>query len=181
MRNLPVFALTLYLLAASAYADTNSAPNWGVELQVYPTGLIPGLRYEWQIREQDVVFARLAYNFTERSDFGEHDDESGGGAGIGFGWRHWKDRMSQDWHYGARLDIWTLDIDWRDNLPSLRTGETDILVLQPSAELGYSWLKPDGSRVDLTAGLGVEINVDTDGEDVGEGIIALFGVTWMFR
>ena len=31
----------------------------------------------------------------------------------------------------------------------------------------------------LGAGLGAEINVDTDGEDVGEGAIFLLGVTWL--
>ena len=44
----------------------------------------------------------------------------------------------------------------------------------------YSWKQSDGSRLDLTGGLGVEVNVDTDGEDVGEGIIALGGISWAF-
>ena len=52
--------------------------------------------------------------------------------------------------------------------------------MQPSVELGYSWKQSNGSRLDLTGGLGVEVNVDTDGEDVGEGIIALGGISWAF-
>jgi hypothetical protein len=181
MINLLTSILVIYLVAPSAYAESDPSQHWGLELQAYPTGVITGLRYEWQTGEQDVIFARLAYNITERSDFGEHDDESGGGPGVGIGWRHWKDQMGKEWHYGARLDIWDLNIDWEEDGPPKEKGDTDIIVVQPSAELGYSWPQADGSRVDLTAGLGVEINVDTEGEDVGEGIIALFGVTWMFR
>jgi hypothetical protein len=173
--------LVVYLLAPTAFADSNSSSRWGLELQGYPTGLIPGVRYELQIAQRDVLFARLAYNFTERSDFGEHDDESGGGPGLGFGWRHWKDSMAEGWHYGARLDVWDLNIDWEDDGPPVRTGETDIIVVQPSLELGYSWPQSGGSRLDLTAGLGVEYNADTKGEDVGEGTIALLGLTWMFH
>jgi hypothetical protein len=181
MHKILIPALLIYLITPPAYADANQSSRWALEIQAYPTGVIPGVRYEWQTTEWDVVFARLAYNFTERSDFGEHDDESGGGPGLGFGWRHWKDRMAEGWHYGARLDIWDLNIDWEDNGPPVRTGETDIIVVQPSLEAGYSWLKPGGARLDVTAGLGGEFNVDTDGEDVGEGVIALIGLTWAFR
>lgn len=34
-------------------------------------------------------------------------------------------------------------------------------------------------RFETTLGLGMEINVDTDGEEVGEGAIVLFGLTWL--
>ena len=170
----------LPFLVTIAHADTTTDSRWGFEVQVYPTGVIPGIRYEWELSTQDQLFARVAYNFTERSDFGEHDDESGGGPGIGLGWRHWLNETSSEWHYGARLDIWDLEIDWEEDGPPESDGKTDIIVMQPSGELGYSWKQSDGSRFDLTAGLGVEVNVDTDGEDVGEGIIALGGISWAF-
>ena len=107
----------LPFLVTIAHADSTTDSRWGLEVQVYPTGVIPGIRYEWDISTQDQLFARVAYNFTERSDFGEHDDESGGGPGIGFGWRHWLNQTSSEWHYGARLDIWDLEIDWEEDGP----------------------------------------------------------------
>lgn len=172
-------ALSLPFLASIAHSETSDS-RWGFEVQMYPTGIIPGVRYEWDVSSQDQLFARIAYNFTERSDFGEHDDESGGGPGIGFGWRHWLNQATSEWHYGARLDVWDLEIDWEEDGPPETDGTTDIIVVQPSAELGYSWKQQDGSRIDLTAGLGIEVNVDTDGEDVGEGVIALGGASWVF-
>ena len=178
--NFLISVSAVFFLPPVANAEPSGSRSWGFELQIYPTGIIPGLRYEWMTSRQDQLFARLAYNFTDRSDFGEHDDESGGGPGIGFGWRHWQNQMGTEWHYGGRIDVWDMEIDWEEDGSPDTEGETDILVVQPSGELGYSWKRPDGSRIDLNAGLGVEVNVHTDGEDVGEGVIVLGGFTWMF-
>ena len=60
----------LPFLVTIAHADTTTNSRWGFEVQVYPTGVIPGIRYERDISTQDQLFARVAYNFTERSDFG---------------------------------------------------------------------------------------------------------------
>jgi len=51
-------------------------------------------------------------------------------------------------------------------------------VLVPSLEGGYSWPIRRGGRFDVNVGLGYEFNVDTDGEDVGEGAILMLGVTF---
>ena len=75
----------LPFLVTIAHVDTTTNSRWGFEVQVYPTGGIPGIRYEWNLSTQDQLFGRVAYNFTDRSDYGENDDESGGGPGIGGG------------------------------------------------------------------------------------------------
>jgi hypothetical protein len=64
-------------------------------------------------------------------------------------------------------------------------------VLQPTLEGGYSWLLGAGSwSLDLTAGLGAEINLQEDGnlpagstqrEDVGEGAIFLLGLSFLYN
>lgn len=159
--------------------DAAQHSDFGFELQAYPAGVVPGAQARWRLDEDDAVFVRAAANLTDRRDFGEHDDESGAGFGLGAGWRRAAggDLAADGWHYGARLDLWSLSIDWED--PGPRTGTTDVLVLQPTAEFGYGWSTAGGSRLELTAALGAEINVDTDGEDVGEGAILLLGLTWL--
>lgn len=179
-------ATTLLLSLAAILAACASSPEpmgplqTGVEVQAYPAGIIPGLHLRKTISDQDVIHARLAANITDRQDFGEHDDESGSGFGGGIGWRRIHEGSNpaspNGFHYGARLDLWSLDIDWKD--PG-RSGSTDILVLQPSAEIGYGWTHVSLGRLEATLGLGVEVNVDTQGEDVGEGAILLFGLTWL--
>ena len=53
-------------------------------------------------------------------------------------------------------------------------------MLQPAIEGGYGWNVGSG-RVELTATVGAEINIHTNGEDVGEGAIGLLGVTYMIN
>lgn len=165
---------------AGASCTTAAGDRIGAEIQAYPAGVIPGLHARHLVNDgADAITLRIAANITERGDFGEHEDESGSGFGLGAGWRHAVNGTleTDGWLYGARLDVWSLDIDWED--PGPRTGSTDILVVQPTVEVGYGWSFADGGRLELTAGLGAEINVDTDGEDVGEGAIGLIGLTWL--
>lgn len=184
-------ALSLLLpLALGSCAAVSAPPSaqdsllpeetrWGVEAQLYPAGLIVGPHFERPLSDRDVLTTRVAANLTERQDFGEHDDESGVGFGGGAGWRRFAKHGYQGWFWGGRIDLWFLSIDWEDRRGGMDVeGETDIVVVQPTAELGYGWAQEGGGRWDLSASLGAEINVDTDGEDVGEGAILLLGVTW---
>lgn len=173
-------AIATSLLASCASNSAKPGIAWGVEAEVYPAGVVLAARGEKQISDRAVVSARVGYNFTERGDFGDHDDESGGGPGIGFSYRRWMGEGFQGWFWGARADLWWLEVDWEDDLAGggKRKGTSDIIVFQPAGQGGYSWILAGGARLDLSGSLGVEINVDTDGEDVGEGAILLFGLTW---
>lgn len=150
----------------------------GLEFQAYPAGVVSGLRAERALGVRDLLFARVAWNDTDRRDFGEHDDERGGGPGGGVGWSRFLRADRTGWRYGARVDLWDLEIDWRDRAPAQRSGATEVLVLQPALELGYRWRIPNSAwLVDLTASVGLELNLDTSGEDVGEGPIGLIGLS----
>lgn len=162
----------------AAAAPETSKLALGLEVQGYPAGVIAGVHLQRQLGERDALTFRLAWNETDRRDFGEHDDETGGGFGGGVGYRRWLAPDREGWMWGGRLDLWDLEIDWVDDPPSAAKGRTDVLVLQPTIEGGYSWNLGDSAwRCDLVAGFGFEINVDTNGEDVGEGAIGLLGVT----
>ena len=153
----------------------------GLELQGYPAGVIVAGRASLAISATDAIILYLGYNATDRGDFGEHDDEEGGGAGLGAAVRHSFGAAGGGWHIGARADLWFLDIDWRDG-GGPRVGMTEVTVLQPTARAGYAWLLSGGRlRLDATAALGAEINIQTRGEDVGEGVIVLGGIGLSYR
>ena len=84
----------------------------------------------------------------------------------------------RDRAFSFRTDVWFNSLDWRNNIgtPEEVSGRTNVTVLQPTAEI--SWHRSLGSKYFITpsAAAGFEINVDTDGEDVGEGFIFLVGV-----
>jgi hypothetical protein len=166
-----------YAGASSDPAD----PGWrvGGELNAYPAGVVGMVAAAVPIHDDDDLILRLGYNLTERSDFGEHDDESGGGPGVGIGAIHYfADRDEPGWILGTRLDLWRLEIDWEndgDALTPKSSNTTDIFVVQPALETGYVW-PSEGGDVYVTLALGVEINVWSDGDDVGEGAILLLGL-----
>lgn len=180
LRSVP---LGLALCALGAACAGTSRPAWlGAETQVYPAGVIPGVQARWETGTRSESYVRLAANLTDRRDFGEHDDERGGGGGLGVGWRRYVEASRSGWLYGARLDVWRLEIDWRDapGQPSETSGESRIWVAQPSLETGYGWRLSEALRLELALGVGAEVNVSTDGEDVGQGAILLLGVTLLF-
>ncbi|MES2883225.1 MAG: hypothetical protein V4709_00350 [Pseudomonadota bacterium] len=168
-------AAVLCLAALPLIPSPATAADGYVELRGYPAGgivsvgaLFPyGAHMEWGVS--------ALYNRAERGDAGEHDDESGDGFGVGIEARRFHSASRQGWFYGARAELFQLDIDWVD--PSNRRGQSEITVLQPTARLGYR-LAPfgNGASLELAGGVGVEINVETDGEQVGEGAIGLIGV-----
>jgi hypothetical protein len=156
----------------------------GAEIQLYPSGVIPGLHGQWALSTKNVLTFRLGYNLAERQDNGEHDDEEGGGPGATVGYRRYFRPDQRRWYVGGRVDLWTMEIDWQDDTggPAQSSGTTDILVLQPTVEAGYGF-QLGGSRWRLDAGLafGFEINVHTDGEEVGEGASLLGGATVVYN
>lgn len=163
-------------------AGENRLPDdleFGFDAQVYPAGAILGVHANLPLSDNELAIARLGYNATDRSDFGKHDDEHGGGPGIGAGYRRYFGPDFTGWMAGARVDLWALNIDWKDrNGATTQRGSTDVLVLQPSVEGGYAFrLGDSGWRLDLTLSLGSEINVVRDGERVGEGPILLGGAS----
>ena len=68
-----ILCLLLGLLSLNCTAQTDI----GIEIQAYPTGLIPGIRAEWGWGEQQSVHLRLGYNIVRHRDLGEHEDERG--------------------------------------------------------------------------------------------------------
>ena len=176
MKRLFGSVIGVVVLTATALPVFADGPSLGAEVQAYPAGVIAGPHVGWTWGESTELRLRPAYNFTDRRDWGEHDDESGGGAGGGIGVRRGVGAWGRHWLIGVRADLWWLKVDWRRDTPS-DDGSTDVVVLQPTLEAGLR-LRPRATwTADLMLSLGQEFNIDTRGEDVGEGTIALLGLT----
>lgn len=153
----------------------------GIAVQGYPAGAILNGHFAYFYKPNKTVGLYLGYNLTNRRDWGEHDDEQGGGAGAGLAWRHYfKEKDVSGFHAGIRTDLWFLTIDWEDD--DGREGETEVSVLQPTAQLGYSFFPEDRRIVfEVNASLGAEFNIFTRGEDVGQGAIFLVGFVFGYQ
>lgn len=177
------FVLIMFAMSSSIMAQPDAPGRFSanIEVQAYPAGLISVFAVSRAFGGNETLSLYAGYNLTDRQDFGEHENEEGGGPGFGIGWRHYFTPQHDSWHVGVRADFWFLDIDWQDGDGS-RQGTTAITVLQPTVQAGYTWLL--GSRrwlLSTTVAVGAEINVRTKGEAVGEGAILLGGVGLAYR
>jgi len=171
------------LLASSAFVvfvilsfapQAQSQLTLNAEFQAYPTGIIPGIRIENQISNKTNVHLRVGVNIFDHRDLGVH----GGETGSGFGFTLGASRSIKDSKFslGIRNDFWFNRVDWFDStISGMSIGETEIIVLQPTAELTYK-ISKNNLLIKPSLAFGLEWNVVTDGEPTGEGPIILFGV-----
>ncbi len=151
----------------------------GIELQAYPTGIIPGLSIDKAISDQSAINFRIGYQSIDHRDLGVHLNEEGNGWGFSVGYKKFKDSGRSKWFGMVRSDIWFNRIDWYDQGPNdiIIEGQTDITVLQPTATVGYSWNLGSNTFLSPSLSFGWEWNIKTSGAPTGQGAILLIGVT----
>lgn len=179
--------LCLLTFTSIAYAQDYNDQNHnylGTSIQVYPAGIIPTINYEQSLNEKSSILYRLGVNIIDRQDFSdENDDETGFGYGGSIGYRLHFPSGNNEFIAGINLDLWNTRIDWQDNLDSVNptSGTTDTFVVQPWLEGGYFLNFNNNSKLGLTIGLGQEINVITNGDEVGQGLIGTLSVQYYFK
>ena len=172
VRSRPVQAAVIALVAAllGAVGPIGAQTTVLGEVQAYPAGLVATGGVEWPMGGTQLGI-RAGYNLTDRRDWGEHEQEDGGGAGAGVTLMWDMDARPGGFFLAAALDVWRLSIDWED--PG-RSGTSEVTVFQPTARVGYGVLwGPREVRLSLSGGW--EINTRLTGEAVGEGPIGLIG------
>jgi hypothetical protein len=149
----------------------------GIETQWYPAGFQFMATTEYSLSSKDALHLKLGYNLARRQDFSPYNElENGGGWGATLGYRHYFREDVKGFYLGARFDIWSLTIDWEDD-NATRMGTTDIIVFQPTFEIGYLYQFTDTPfAIGANLSNGYEINIQTKGEAVGEGFITLLGI-----
>ncbi len=179
------FLLAAILIATILQAQDNKSLglDLGLEAQQYPTGYLLGLRAELELQEKQSLSLRLGYNGLDHQDFGVHESEIGGGFGGSIGYRYYFKAPRRGIYLGAGVDLWNNVIDWKDNIGASDeiVGESTILVLQPTAQIGYLFLLNNHWIITPTLAFGAEINIQTEGEPTGEGAILLWGLNLAYR
>jgi hypothetical protein len=150
-----------------------------LNFQQYPTGSIPGLTYTTSLKPHQSLQFRVGYNFVYHGDAGVQSEETGGGFGFSPAWMYAFQADHQGLYLGTRLDIWFNTIDWVQylNAPGTDRGSTKLVVVQPTATIGYRLFLGDRFTLTPELALGVEINAISEGEPTGQGIILLGGLS----
>ncbi len=188
---LPLWVFILMFLLFWVSSPVNSQdlthPVWtsGLEVQQYPTGFIFSINGSGSLSSKSLLEVRFGYNLVRHRDLGVHEDERGGGFGASVGLVRSiaSDLDAKGWFLGGRFDVWFNNIDWRDGIGTNREirGETEAIVLQPTALAGYRFFLNENWTIHPTVALGVEINVQERGGEVGEGAILLWGLKILRR
>lgn len=180
----------LFYFNQKTIAQNSVSRDAGIEYQIYPAGMMFGVHAASNFAEHHGIQIRAGYNKANRKDFSPYNDyENGGGLGLTLGYRYYfgKNKSYNGLFAGLRTDLWNLKINWKDNLEDTNTlndtqGTTDILVLQPTLEIGYRFnFANERWFVAPTIANGFEINIKTKGEEVGQGFISLLGVSAGYR
>lgn len=180
VRSLYALFTGIILTFSTALPAQTSASSIGIEFQAYPTGLIPGLRFDYNFASRHGVQLRAGYNWVRHRDLGVQDNEEGDGFGGTLGYRFYFRDGWTGWFAGARCDLWRNQLDWQDkddNGVVTGSGTSKITVIQPTAEGGYLFTLGNGGWfLAPSLAFGVEVNVKTEGAPMGEGTILLVGV-----
>lgn len=164
---------TFLILQINLHAQTDVA----LEIQIYPTGFIPGISIDKHISTKHVAYIRGGFNFFNHRDLGVWTNEEGGGYGGSIGYKRYLNDSQLGFRFGIKNDIWFNTVDWAgfNAVNSPIFGRTKIIVIQPTLEAAYVW---DFGNILIAPSLafGLEWNVKTEGEPTGEGPILLFGI-----
>ena len=173
-----VFCLTIVLFC-SAQSDLSATKNLeiGLEIQAYPTGILPGIRIEKYLNSNSSLNLRLGYQLIDHRDLGVHENEEGSGYGASLAYRRFFKPDYKGLSLAIRTDLWFNEIDWRDELLE---GTSNITVLQPTLMGEYAIQVSSSMMITPSLSFGYEWNVSTDGEPTGEGAIILIGCSLGF-
>ncbi len=180
--NFLILSFLFFLGNINAQTEDVKYFDLGVELQQYPTGFLLGVKSEIGLSMHHALDFRAGYNLLDHQDFGEHEDEEGGGFGLTLGYRYYFNPENINWFIGARTDLWFNEIDWIENRNNEgEMGTSKVTVLQPTAICGYRFLVKENWVLTPTLAFGAEINIKTEGEAVGQGAIALWGMNLAYQ
>ena len=182
-----ILGLTIYTWCGiKAQVNQDRVWHFGPEVQQYPTGFLFNLHLSKYVSSRFAVESRVGYNLVRHGDAGVHDDERGGGWGGSIGAHRILGtpgrEENQGWIIGGRCDLWFNKIDWKDRMAMSNEikGKTEAIVLQPTAFAGYQILLHDRLFLTPTIALGAEINIRESGGEVGEGLILLWGIRFLY-
>lgn len=171
---LPVLVLSFIFSEIHAQDVGYSTTDIGGEFQWYPAGTISGLHIAFNSQFHHSMHVRIGYNKTNRKDWGEHDEEKGQAWGGTIGYRYYFRPFPHKFFIGARTDLWRMNIDWKQGN---QTGQTKTWTLQPTLEIGYTFFVNDQMFITPSIANGAEINIKTEGQEVGQGFVTLAGIS----
>lgn len=176
MNRTKTYLVIAFITSIAIGLNAQSNNYLSLELQAYPTGVIPSISYDKSLSTNSYLHLRAGMNIFDHRDLGVQDEEVGQGYGFSLGYRRFFKQEATGFRWTIKSDLWFNSVDWKSNVDNIPAeGNTDIVVLQPTAEIAYVFMKK-GIIIAPSIAFGVEWNIQTEGEPTGEGPILLLGL-----
>jgi hypothetical protein len=168
-----------FILSARSQDMGYKTIDVGAEFQDYYRGNMTCLHLAYNFPIHSGIQFRVGYNKSNWKGAGLHDNEEGQGPVFSLGYRYYTLVRPHGFFFGAHLDFSRLTIDWREGAI---TGTSKISALQPTIELGYMFLINDMVFITPSVGTGIQTNLKTEGQKVGDGSVFTTGISagWKF-
>lgn len=167
--------VTSCLVAQSDDASDKAGLEIGIEVQAYPTGIIPGVRIEKYLNSNSSLNFRVGYQIIDHRDLGVQENEEGTGYGVSMAYRRFLGSDYKGLSLAFRTDLWFNEIEWQNGRAE---GISNITVVQPTIMGEYSFRPTSNISITPSLSFGWEWNATTDGAPTGEGAILLLGVSF---
>ena len=176
---LTVIFFFFLLITARAQEFGYKTIDAGGEFLGRPHGYSAALHIAYNFPVHHALNLRVGYNKINSNTDGKHAAEEGSGPGFSLGYRYYFPVRPRGFFLGIRADVLRLKIAWSQ---ALFEGTSKIWALQPTAEMGYMILINDLFFITPFVSAGVQTNIKTEGQAVGDGFVPQFGLStgWKF-
>ena len=168
----------LFLSAKSQVEVGYTTTDIGGQFQCYPSGKTASLHVAFNSRLYHSFLIQAGYNKFDRKDNGEKDAEKGSGLGGAIGYRYHFKPYPYKLFLGVKADVWRINTDW---MQGEQAGQTNTWMLQPTFEIGYTFIINSQAFITPSISNGVQINFKTEGDNVRQGFVTLVGISAGFR
>jgi Protein of unknown function (DUF3575) len=182
MKKLTSLFTIIFLLFLTAQSQDNMGYKTfdaGGEFMGSGKGYTAALHLAYNLAVHNSFQVRIGYNKSNWKSSGKHDKEEGSGPGISLGYRYYFLVRPHGFFLGIRADAWRMKVNWSQGDA---TGISKLWAIQPAAEMGYMLLINDIFFITPSISAGLQNNLKTEGQAVGDGFIPQFGLSagWKF-
>jgi Protein of unknown function (DUF3575) len=178
--NVLVLLLLLKVTTVSSQDFGYTTQDVGAELQYQPDGLLFNVQLAFNAKIHHAVIFRVGYDKIKTGST-IHSLENGDGWGGSLGYRYYFKVLPVKFFAGLRIDGCKMNVHWTK--PFFQEGDTRLAFLQPTIEVGYTFLFNDKFFIIPHFAAGYKIKVYSKGENIGysKGVIPQPGVSAGFR
>ncbi len=175
-----VLLILLKVTTVSSQDFGYTTQDVGAEFQYQSDGLLFNLQLAFNAKTHHAIIFRAGYNKINSGSL-IHNTENGDGWGGSLGYRYYFKVLPVKFFAELRVDGYKMNFNWKT--PFLQEGNSKLVFLQPTIEVGYTFLFNELLFISPHLATGYQIKVSNRGETInyGNAFILQPGISAGFR